>query len=99
MEIVLVQLYNFTEFFDTGVIKMGFDPYIQILHDFFWGIFFGFIGSAIYAQNQSKATIAGYLIIVGAFFAIVLPYAAAVIFGIILAFVMGIIFYNAVVKR
>jgi len=67
--------------------------------NYFWGIFFGFIGAGVYARQRSILTGMVYLILVGIFFSIVLPHMFAYLLGLILAFMFTTIFYNAFVKK
>lgn len=92
------ELYNFSNFTRDGIIKVAFNPYLEVFGNFTWGIIFGFIGAAIYANERSIGTATIYLILVGAFMAIVFPLAVAGIFGLLLAFLLAVIFYKAFIQ-
>ena len=53
----------------------------------------------MYAKKRSKLTTAVYLIIVGIFFGTVLPYHIAYLLGLVLAFIVAIIFYNTYIEK
>ena len=86
---------NFTR---DGIIKVAFNPYIAIFGSFTFGIIFGFIGAAVYVNERSISTIITYLVLIGIFFAIVLPIPIAAIFGLILVFALATVFYKAFVE-
>lgn len=90
---------DFDNFTDEGIFKVGFSPYVAILGNFTWGIIFGFIGAGLYANERSIAAISAYLILVGTFFSIILPYSVVYLFGLILAFVLTVIFFVAFIRK
>lgn len=90
--------FNFTNFTDAGILRVAFDPYVSVVGNFTWGIIFGFIGMAIYANERSIGTATLYLILIGLFISVVFPTALIGIFGLILAFVLGVIFYKTFVE-
>jgi hypothetical protein len=92
------EMYNFSNFTSHGIFKVAFEPYLAHLDNYFWGAFFGIIGVAIYANERSIGTIAVYMILVGIFMAIVFPVPLAGIFGLILAFILAVIFYKAFIE-
>jgi len=89
---------NFTNFTVDGILRAAFDPYTSILGNFFWGIFFGFIGAGLYANERSITTIATYLILIGIFFSIIFPIPLMYLFGLILGFIITVILYVAFVE-
>lgn len=91
-------LYNFSNFTRDGIIRVAFDPYLSIFGNYLWGIIFGFIGAGLYANERSLGTATIYLILVGAFMSIVFPVAVAGIFGLLLAFLLAVIFYKAFIQ-
>ena len=91
--------YNFSNFTSDGILRIAFDPYLSIFGNYTWGIIFGFIGAGLYANERSLGTITIYLILVGVFMSIILPVAFAAILGLILAFIVGTIFYVSFVKE
>jgi len=98
MAVDLSDMYNFSNFTNNGIFRAAFTPYLTLLGNYFWGILFGFIGAAIYANERSIGTTTIYLILVGVFMSIVFPLPLAGIFGLILAFVLAIIFYKAFIQ-
>jgi len=86
---------TFQNFTDGGLFRMAFNPYVHIFGEFTWGIIFGFIGAAIYVNERSISIIATYLILVGAFVSIIFPSHIVAVFGLILAFIVTVIFYQA----
>jgi len=90
---------NFNNFTSEGILRVSFDPYIQVLGNLTWGIVFGFIGGGLYANERSISLVTGYLILVGIFFSIILPYWFMYLFGLMLAFVLTVIFFIAFVKK
>ena len=89
--------FNISNFTSDGILWVAFQPYIEIFGNLTWGIIFGFIGAGIYVNERSLSTIMTYLILVGIFFAIVLPVAIAAVFGLILAFSLATVFYRTFV--
>ena len=77
-------------------------PYTTIFGNFFWGIFFGFIGAAIYAAGSGDKRIylvlTVYLIGIGVIFGILFDLAAIAIFGLLLAFLVTTILYKVFVE-
>jgi len=90
---------SFDDFIDDGIFKISFSPYVAILGNFTWGIIFGFIGAGLYANERSIAVISAYLILVGTFFSIILPYSVVYLFGLVLAFVLTVIFFVAFIRK
>jgi len=84
---------NFTNFTNEGLIRAPMVPYLTIFGNLLWGILFGFIGGAVYANERSLGTSAAYLILVGAFMAFILPVPIIAIFGLLLAFIVAVILY------
>jgi hypothetical protein len=90
--------FNFSNFTTDGILRVAFDPYYAITGNFTWGIIFGFIGVAIYANERAIGTTSIYLILVGIFVSIIFPMALVTVLGMLLAFMLGIIFYRAFVQ-
>jgi len=99
--IVLQISANITNFTQNWT-YYAFKPYLDIFGGLFWGMFFGFIGAAIFVSGEGDPRIylvvAGYLFIVGLIFAIALPMAIMAIFGLILTFLITNIFYKTFVE-
>lgn len=84
---------NFTDFTAEGILRVAFDPYYNIFGNLTWGIIMGFIGGGLYANERSIGTITTYLILVGVFIGVLFPSQVLFLFGMILAFVISVIFY------
>ena len=84
---------NFSNFTLGGIMRWSMGPYLGIFGNIFWGIMFGFIGGAIYANERSLGTTAAYLILVGAFTSFIFPGALVALFGILLTFIVSVILY------
>jgi len=89
---------NMSNMTRDGIIRVAFNPYLAIFGNLTFGIIFGFIGAAVYANERSISTIITYLVLVGIFFAIVLPIPIAAIFGLILVFALSTVFYKTFVE-
>ena len=89
---------NLTNMTRDGIIRVAFNPYTAIFGSFTFGIIFGFIGAAVYANERSIGTIITYLVLVGIFFAVVLPIPIVAIFGLILVFALATVFYKTFVE-
>ena len=82
-----------------NIFGYAFEPYITLFGNITWGIIFGFMGAALYvAAERSVLHIFGYLIIVGVFFAIILPTALIAILGLIASFIGATIVYRTFVE-
>lgn len=90
--------FNLTNFTRDGIIRVAFDPYYAIFGNFTWGVIFGFIGVALYANERSIGTITTYLIIVGIFMSIIFPSILMGLFGLILTFTIATIFYRTFIE-
>ena len=95
---VLVELFNFSNFTAGGILRLGFDPYTSVLGNVTWGIIFGFIGAGIYANQRSLGITLAYLIGIGAFFGLIFPEELAFIFGLLLTFIISIVLYVTFVQ-
>jgi hypothetical protein len=91
--------FNFTNFTSSGILRVGFQPYLVIFGNFTWGIIFGFIGAGLYANERSIGTITIYLILVGVFVSILFPASLIGLFGLILVFTLTVIFYKAFIQN
>lgn len=98
-QLIMATIHNFSNFNDTGILRIAFDPYISIFGNMAWGLIFGFIGTGIYANERSIGQITAYLIVVGAIMGIIMPNQVGAIFGLILGFALTAIFYTTFVKR
>ena len=91
--------FNISNLTAHGIFRAAFDPYVAIFGSYFFGIFFGVIGVAIFAEEKSLAHIFGYLVIVGLFIGAVLPSLIGSIFGLLTGIVFAVIFYRVYVER
>jgi len=73
--------------------RVAFGPYLDLFGNLFWGILFGFIGGALYANERSIGTTAAYLILVAAFTGFIFPSSVVAILGLLLAFMITTILY------
>lgn len=81
-----------------GILRVAFNPYISVFGNFTWGIILGFIGTGLYANERSVGTIATYLILVGIFGSILFPAQLVMLFGLLLAFTLSVIFYISFIE-
>ena len=91
--------YNFTNFTSTGILRIAMDPYFSLFGNLTWGIFFGFVGTGLYANERSIGTLIAYLVIVGVFFSIVFPAGLIYLFGLILSFALSVTFYRTFIEN
>jgi len=93
-----INITNFTQNWTYHAVE----PYLNIFGSLFWGILFGFIGTAIYVSGEGDTRIylivAAYLFIVGLIFGVVLTTPIIAIFGLILTFLVTNIFYKTFVE-
>ena len=82
--------------------RHSIEPYTNIFGNFFWGMFFGFIGTSIYVAGGGDSRIylvlVSYLVGVGIIFGIILDSATIAIFGLLLAFLVSAILYKVFVE-
>lgn len=98
-DLVCAFQFNLTNLTDTGLARAMVDCYRTIFGDFFWSIFFGFIGAGVYVNERSLGAIVTYLTLIGIFMSIVFTLEVVAIFGVFLAFLLGVIFFRAFVDR
>jgi len=90
---------NLTNMTGTGMLSLGFQPYIDLLGSAFWGILFGFPAAAIYVNSERKYMgVFGYLTLIGLFFTIILPVPIAAFFGMILTLIVATLLYKVFVE-
>jgi len=84
------------------LMRHSVEPYTNIFGNFFWGMFFGFMGTAIYAAGAGDSRIylvlTSYLVGVGIIFGVILDVAVTAIFGLLLAFLVSAILYKVFVE-
>lgn len=91
--------FNLTNLTDYGIARAMFWCYRELFGNFFFAIMFGFIGAGIYVNERSIGSIVTYLILVGIFMSIIFTTEVIAIFGVFLAFLLGVIFYKAFIER
>ena len=79
--------------------KYGFYPYTALLGNFFYAIFFAFIGGAIYMGTGNIGAVLVYFLLVGIFMAAVIPSLILAIFGIMSGLIVASILYYALVEK
>jgi len=77
----------------------GFSPYVVMFGNFFWGMFFGFIGAGIYVNSPNTMHSLIYLAMVGFVFAIILPYGLVAILGLLLCFFGTVVVYRTYISH
>ena len=92
-------LLNLTNLIEDGILTLGFSPYIALFGDFFWGLFFGIIGVAIYSEKNNVYALIGYLIAVSALTRVVIPVTIADLLAVITGLAVTALFYAVLVKR
>ena len=84
------------------IVQHSVEPYTNIFGNYFWGMFFGFIGVSIYAAGAGDSRIylvlISYLVGVGIIFGVILDNAVVAIFGLLLAFLISAILYKVFVE-
>lgn len=98
-QIVCAFQFNLTNLTDQGLARAMFDCYRTIFGNFFWSLVFGFIGAGVFANERSIGSIVTYLILVGIFMSIAFTGEVIAIFGLFLAFLLGVIFFKAFVDN
>ena len=91
---------NFTQ----NVVQNSLNPYLVLLGDLFWGIFFGFMIAAIYVSGDGDPKIylslMAFLVIIAIIFVVLLPFYLIAIFGMLLSFIVsGVLFKTFVEAR
>ncbi len=84
---------------EDGFLALGFGPYIALFSDFFWGLFFGVIGVAIYTWKSNNYSLIGYLIAVLIFTRVVLPVGLADLMAILLGLATAGLVYRVFIKK
>ena len=84
---------------ETGLLSLGFNPYIGVFGDFFWGLFFGIIGVAIYSYKSNTYALIGYLTAVLALTRVVIPYGLLDLLVILLGLAVSGLIYFVFIKK
>jgi hypothetical protein len=96
---IIMEIINWSNITNRGLFRIGFDPYLALMGNYLWGVLFGVIGVGLYANERSIGTTAIYMILIGIFTAVIIPDTLVALFGLITAFLIGIIFYRAFLER
>jgi len=80
--------------------KYAFVPYTDLIGNFFYAIFFGFIGGAVYMGTGNLGATLVYFLLLGIFMSMIIPYLVMLVIGILSALIItSILYYALVVKR
>ena len=90
--------FSLTNLTTEGILRVAFDTYYTVFGNLTWGIILGFIGAGLYANERSIGTIATYLVLVGIFASMLFPAQVVMLFGLILAFLLSVIFYISFIE-
>lgn len=52
---------NFSNLMEKGILWQGFQPYINVVGDFFWGMLLGVVAIAVYNYRQDAKLALGFL--------------------------------------
>lgn len=92
--------FNFSNIVEeNGFLSLGFGVYVALFGDFFWGLFFGVIGVAIYAWKSNTYSLIGYLIAVLIFTRVILPVGLADLMAILLGLAAAGLVYRVFIKK
>jgi len=92
-------IFNLSKLVSDGFLRVGFNPYITLFGDFFWGLFFGIIGVAIYAWKSNVYALIGYLIAILVLARVVMPVGIADLIAIILGLAVSGLIYKVFVQK
>jgi len=79
--------------------KYGFAPYTNLIGNYFYAIFFGFIGGAVYMGTGNIGATLVYFLLLGIFMSMVIPYLVLMVIGIISALIITSLLYYALVAK
>ena len=95
-----ILLLTWIENLTANPFKAGFEPYTALLGNYFYALFFGFIGGAIYMGTGNIGSTLVYFFLVGIFMAMIIPALVLAIFGIISGIIIAsILYYTLIAKR
>jgi len=98
-DIIQIIIMDWISNLTSNPFKMGFVPYTGMLGNWFFAMFFGFIGGAVYIGTGNKGALLTYLMLVGIFMTLVLPFLILTIFGLIVGFIIASILYYAFIQK
>lgn len=96
---LLIFLQTWIDNLTGNPFRMAFVPYTNLLGNYFYAMFFGFIGGAIYMGTGNIGSTLVYFILVGIFMALVIPSLILAVFGIISGIIVASILYYALVQK
>lgn len=80
--------------------KYGFAPYTDLIGNYFYAIFFGFIGGAVYMGTGNIGATLVYFLLLGIFMAMIIPFVVLLVIGILSALIItSLLYYSLVAKR
>ena len=83
----------------TNPFRYGFQPYTAMIGNYFYALFFGFIGGSIYMGTGNVGSTLVYFFLVGIFMAMIVPSIIYFIFGLISAIIISVILYRVLVQK
>jgi len=92
-------LFNMSKLVSEGFLRVGFNPYITLFGDFFWGLFFGIIGVAIYSWKSNVYALIGYLVAILVLARVVMPVGVVDLIAIILGLAISGLVYKVFVEK
>ena len=96
---LLILLLTWVENLTANPFGAGFEPYTNILGNYFYGIFFGFIGGAVYMGTGNVGSTLVYFLLIGIFMAMVIPSLILLIFGLMTGIIITVILYNTLIAK
>jgi len=86
-------------FMNRGIITTGFQPYVALFGDFFFGMLLGAIAIALYSWKQNIYYLVGYLTAVMVLARVIVPPTFADLFSLILGLAVAGLIYTIYVRR
>jgi hypothetical protein len=86
-------------FMNRGIITTGFQPYVALFGDFFFGLLLGAIGIALYSWKENIYYLVGYLVAVMILARVIVPATFADMFSLILGLAISALVYQIYVRR
>lgn len=93
--IIMDWITNLTE----NPFRYGFQPYTAMIGNYFYAVFFGFIGGSIYMGTGNIGSTMVYFLLVGIFMAMVIPSLVFFVFGLITAIIISVILYRVLIEK
>ena len=83
----------------TNPFRYGFQPYTAMIGNYFYALFFGFIGGSIYMGTGNIGSTLVYFLLVGIFMAMIIPSIIYFIFGLMSAIIISVILYRVLIQK